>query len=337
MSEFKNRIFGCAVVKAINSNYNADFSGQPRTLPNGVVYATDKAYKYTVKNYLKDVFPDEKIFYFKSLNAKLNPISLDETYKKHFGDYPKGTGKEKDKVVKTAVAKNLLNCLDIRLFGATFAGETNISIHGPVQVNYGVNIWKENNIFSEQITSPFSNKADDPEAEKGMTTIGRQSKLEEGHYLHHFSINPQNLKDVLANAGDEAHGLSEDDIAKLKEAMRRGVTWYDSASKAGCENEVLVWVQLKNSSNIVLPNFSTLIELHQKKEDEKCVYDFTKLKDKLLEKYGKDENGEGLFFKSDIEKIEIYRNSQTVKLALGKDVEFKEDSIDGVTIEIYNI
>ena len=35
MTEFKNRVFGCVAVKAINSNYNADFSGQPRTLPNG--------------------------------------------------------------------------------------------------------------------------------------------------------------------------------------------------------------------------------------------------------------------------------------------------------------
>src|SRR5574344_436080 len=176
MTEFNNRVFGCAVVKAINSNYNADFSGQPRTLPSGTVYATDKAFKYTVKNYLKDVFDNEKIFYFKSLNENLNPISLDETYKKYFGDYPKGTGKEKDKVVKQSVAENLLSCLDIRLFGATFAGETNISLHGSVQINHGVNVWKENNIFTEQITSPFSNKADDPDAEKGMTTIGRQSR-----------------------------------------------------------------------------------------------------------------------------------------------------------------
>ena len=53
MTEFKNRVFGCAIVKAINSNYNADFSGQPRTLPSGIVYATDKAFKYMIKRYLK--------------------------------------------------------------------------------------------------------------------------------------------------------------------------------------------------------------------------------------------------------------------------------------------
>jgi CRISPR-associated protein Csh2 len=246
------------MVKAINSNYNADFSGQPRTLPNGVVYATDKAFKYAIKNYLKDVYPQEIIFYFKSLNENLNPLSLDETYVRHFGDYPKGSGKDKDKVLKNNVARNLLRCLDIRLFGATFAGETNISVHGPVQVNHGVNIWKENNIFTEQITSPFSNKANDPDAEKGMTTIGRQSKLEEGHYLHHFSVNPGNLSDIISLSGEDADTLSDADITKLKEAMRRGVTWYDSASKAGSENEMLIWVELKEDSKVVLPNFSNL-------------------------------------------------------------------------------
>ncbi len=49
---FKNRVFGCVVIKSLNSNYNADFSHQPRTLPDGTVYATDKALKYTVRNYI---------------------------------------------------------------------------------------------------------------------------------------------------------------------------------------------------------------------------------------------------------------------------------------------
>ena len=297
MADFKNRVFGCAIVKAVNANYNADFSGQPRTLPSGTVYATDKAFKYTVKNCLKDVYDKEKIFYFKSLNDKLNPLSLDETYKKYFKDYPK----VKDKI-KQEVAKNLLSCIDIRLFGATFAGETNISVHGPVQVNHGVNVWKENNIYTEQITSPFANKANDPDAEKGMTTIGRQAKLEEGHYLHHFSINPQNLRDIAAMVGDGCQTLSDDDINKLKEAMRRGATWYDSASKAGCENEMLVWVQLQDNSKIVLPNFSTLIVLKEEKEDGKCVYDFAKLKNTLA--------GE----KDAIASIEVYLNKQTCKI-----------------------
>lgn len=313
MSEFNNRVFGCAIVKAINANYNADFSGQPRTLPNGIVYATDKAYKYTVKNYLKDVYSDDTIFYFKSLNENLNPFSLEETYKKYFGEYPKGTGKEKGKPAKAPVAKNLLSCLDIRLFGATYAGkDVNISVHGPVQVNHGVNIWKENNIFSEQISSPFANNkegdkkkktAEEEEAttEKGMTTIGRQSRLEEGHYLHHFSVNPSNLNDITALV-ENAQTVSTGDIAKLKEAMQRGVTWYDSASKAGCENEMLVWVQLKENSKIVLPNFTTLIKLEETQENGKYVYDFAGLKAELER------------FNGEIEKIEVFYNKRTCLL-----------------------
>lgn len=296
MTEFKNRVFGCAVVKAINSNYNADFSGQPRTLPNGQVYATDKAFKYTVKNYLKDVYDGEKVFYFKTLNENLNPLSLDEKYKALFGDYPTGNN------IKPEVSKKLLSCIDIRLFGATFAGKTNISVHGPVQVNHGVNIWSDSCIFTEQISSPFSNKADDPEAEKGMTTLGRQSRLDEGHYLHHFSINPNNLCDILANAGKEAQALSSDDIEKLKEAMRRGATWYDSASKAGCENEMLVWVELKENSKIVLPNFTTLIDLKDEKKDGKYVYDFEKLTTELAK------------FKDEISFVEVFCNEQMCKL-----------------------
>ncbi len=300
--KFKDRVFGAAIVKAVNSNYNADFSGQPRTLPNGTVYATDKAFKYTIKNYLKDVYPSERIFYFKNLNENLNPRSLDETYENIFGEYPSG------KDMKIIVSRNLLRCIDIRLFGATFAGKTNISIHGPVQVNHGINIWTENNIFSEQITSPFSNKSNDPEAEKGMTTIGRQSKLEEGHYLHHFSVNPNNLEDILSQVKDDENSLfdeevkelTEEDINKLKEAMRKGATYYDSASKAGTENELLIWVQLKENSKLVLPNFSQLIRMKDEKMDGKVVLDLSELSAKL-ERH-----------KDEIEKIEIYRNDASI-------------------------
>lgn len=310
MANFSNRVFGCAVVKAINSNYNADFSGQPRTLPNGVVYATDKAFKYTVKNYLKCVYPKEKIFYFKSLNENMNPRTLDETYKLHFGDFPMKKEGKNSVVDKTAVTKNLLSKLDIRLFGATFAGETNISLHGTVQVNHATNIWSENHIYTEQITSPFRNEKDDKndkkdadnegKTEKSMTTIGRQSRLEEGHYLHHFSINPNNISEMVELSKGTA--LSDEDIKKLKEAMRRGATWYDSASKAGCENEMLVWIQLKNDSKIVLPNLTTLIDMKDEKEDGLVVYDFQKLNEHI--------SG----FSQEIEKIELYVNKQTCKL-----------------------
>lgn len=295
MEKFNNRVFGAAIVKAVNSNYNADFSGQPRTLPNGQVYATDKAFKYTIKNYIKDVYTGEKVFYFKRLNSQFNPLTLEKTYNEVFP--------ESDKSKKT-VARDILSCIDIRLFGATFAlkaqgGNIALSIHGPVQVNHGVNVWYENNIFSEQITAPFSSPG---EKDKEMTTIGRQSKLEEGHYLHHFSVNPKNLKEVVENVGEGADDLSVEDINKLKEAMRRGATYYDSAAKAGTENEFMIWVQLKENSKLVLPNFTQLISMKDEKENGKVVLDLENL-NIILNKHS-----------NDIEKIEIYHNDASIKI-----------------------
>ena len=299
MAEFKKRVYGCAIVKAINSNYNADFSGQPRTLPDGIVYATDKAFKYSIKKYLKDAYENVEVFYMKTLNDNLNPRSLDERYEYLFRALPKDDTKKKD------VAKNLLSCLDVKLFGATFtSGNNSVSVHGPVQINHGVNIWKDNYIYTEQITSPFRNekKGKDRETEKSMTTIGRQSRLEEGHYLHHFSINPGNLDDISEIVGEDVK-LSTADIDKLKVGMRRGVTWYDSASKAGCENEMLVWVELnKEGSKLVLPSFATLIKLEEEKETGKYVYDFEALTNKLED------------IKSSVEIVEVYYNKQTCSL-----------------------
>jgi CRISPR-associated protein Csh2 len=304
MENFEKRVFGCAVIKAINSNYNADFSGQPRTLPDGTVYATDKAFKYTVKNYIKDVYDKEYVLYFKRLKKEkedFNPFDLVGAYEEKFK--PSKVKDDKSEVI----AKNLLSCIDVRLFGATFAPKgdgikgKNISIHGPVQINHGVNVWHENNIYSEQIMSPFRNPGEAGSEEKNATTLGRQSKLQEGHYVHHFSVNPQNLKDVLSIAGI-SNGLTSDDITKLKEAMRHGATWYDSASKAGSENELLVWVQLKPESKLVLPNFTSLITVEKNKQEGKPVFDFSKLTTELTK------------HKAEIELIEIFVNTQTTVL-----------------------
>jgi len=297
MTQFKNRVFGCVIVKSINSNYNADFSHQPRTLPNGVVYATDKALKFALKYYLKNAL-NNRVLYFKTLKNDFIPMSLDEAYQHHFSNEGKN---------KSEVARNLLTCLDIKLFGATFAkkGKTKdenvaLSIHGPTQINHGLNIWKENNIYSEQIMSPFRNP-DESSDDKAATTLGRQSKLQEGHYLHHFSINPSNLREVVKLTGDVSLNLQENDITMLKEALRSGVTFYDSASKAGTDNEFLLWVKLKEDSKTVLPNFSGLIRL-DKTGEGKIEIDLQSFNDVF--KKNKDQ----------IEQVEIYYLPESILL-----------------------
>ncbi len=298
-NSISNRIYGFVLVRALNSNYNADFTHQPRTLPSGIVYATDKAFKFAVKHYLSKEYSDGKILYFKRLKDGFIPMSLEEAYSYLF---PEDNEKKKEDV-----AKNLLSCLDVRSFGATFAmkgkdGNVAISIHGPVQINHGVNIWPENNIFTEQISSPFRNP-DERSAEKEATTLGRQSKLEEGHYIHHFSINPKNLDPVREVAGEGAAGLTDEDLNKLKEAFRLGVSYYDSAQKAGTDNEVLLWVELKKDSKRVLPNFTTMVDL--RKEDGVLIVDCTRV-------------GEVLADNDDqIESIEVYYlPEQTILMGL---------------------
>jgi len=288
---FTNRVFGCSIIKSINSNYNADFSHQPRTLPNGTVYATDKVLKYSVRNYWKNV-QNEKVFYSKSLTDDMSPRTLDETLELHFGKID-----EKDKnLLRLKVLKNILSCIDVRVFGGTYAGKTNISIHGTCQITHGVNRFSENVIYSEQIMSPFRNPSE-KNADSTMTTLGTQSKLQEGHYVHHFSVNPKNIEEDAKRVGTD--GLTIQDIDKLKEGLRKGVTYYDSAAKAGTENELLLWVQLKTDSKIVLPSFVELVTI---KEDK--TIDLQSIST-LLSK---------VHVKGEIEKIELYYNTSITKV-----------------------
>lgn len=306
-NKFNNRVFGCAIIRAINANYNADFSHQPRTLPNGVCYATDKALKYIIKNYLID--NKESVFYFKRSNSDFQPLRLEDAYNTMF---------KREKPDKATVASDLLSCLDIRCFGATFAmkakGGDNIaiSIHGPVQINHGINIWSENNIFSEQIMSPFADKEG-----ADATTLGRQSKLQEGHYLHHFSINPKNIEE-LARLANNASTLSINDIEKLKEAIRCGASYFDSSAKAGIDNEALIWISLKDDSKYVLPTFNNLIKLT--KENDKIVLNMSALKS-IVERIA-----------DSIEKVEVYYLQESVIIENAPSGTTYHDILSGVKI-----
>ncbi|MBU2635715.1 MAG: type I CRISPR-associated protein Cas7 [Bacteroidetes bacterium] len=298
-TEFKNRVLGCVILKSINSNFNADFTHHPRTLPDGVVYSTDKALKYAVKDYFrKHNAVGDNIFYIKRLNESLNPLTLDETYIDLFGEYPKKKTKKKDKeseeINRLEILKNLLSCVDIRLFGATFAGETNISIHGTVQINHGVNRFPENQFYTEDILSPFRNPGEEGSAEKGMSTIGNQTNLKEGHYVFHFSVNPKNTEELYKKVNDNTLFLSNEDIQKLKEAFNNSVTALDSSRKIGTENEATVFVQLNEGSKKMLPSLTELVNV--KRNGEKVEIDCSLVQQSLQK------------IDSDVMNVEVYYN-----------------------------
>jgi len=201
--------------------------------------------------------------------------------------------------------RDLLKCIDIRLFGATYAGETNISIHGPVQINHGVNKFPENDIYTEDILSPFRNPGKEGSDEKGMSTIGNQTNLKEGHYVFHFSINPKNTKefyDMLNEGKSDAEKmfLSNDDINKFKNAVNNSVTALDSSRKMGTENEVTLWIQLKDYSMKVLPSLTELITV--RKNDGKIEIQLAEV-NKIINQVS-----------DEIEKVEVYYNPVTSEI-----------------------
>jgi CRISPR-associated protein Csh2 len=350
-NQFENRVFGAVLVKSVVANYNADFTGSPRTLPNGVVYATDKALKYCIRNYLKE---DSKNILFYTTRYKkenMQPLDIDETYVELFGEYPSKTEVKKKKsekedkyihrikeevdkfieenigyeivqnihnnyllkkevdgkisfviighkpedIKRVPILQNLFKTLDIRIFGATFASkEGNISIHGNVQITHGLNIYPENNIFTEDITSPFRNPNENSN-DSQQTTIGNQTVLEEGHYLHNFTINPKNSEELIKLIDNQGY-LTTDDIRQFKDALNRGVSYLDSASKIGVENEFSIFVTLNENERIQLPSFTTLIKVEPQLDSFKRKLDLSEVKTLL------DENG----IKDKIESVEIY-------------------------------
>ena len=124
----KKRVYGIIGIKSIMSNWNADFSGYPKSTSDGEVFGSDKALKYPMKKMWDD--NGEKVLYIKSYKidddskkkdeVKLRPRSLKERYEKIFEVSDLATEKDSRNVVK-----NLFLATDVKHFGATFAESKN--------------------------------------------------------------------------------------------------------------------------------------------------------------------------------------------------------------------
>ncbi len=285
MSEFKNRVYGFVVVKAINANYNADFSGLPRRLKSdGSFYATDKSFKWLVRNYIKKNYGNEKVLFTKHFHNKIETNDLKSSYQVLFNDKLKDNSKADKNSTKDEVFKNLTKCIDVRLFGATFTPDgakgNNISIHGNVQINHATDLYRKGRVYTDEILAPF-------------TAIGRMSKATEAHYIHNFSVNPNNLLSWKETV-QEIDTLSSNDVSILKNAFNNSATFYDSHSKAGVENELSIYVTLNENSTLSLPSFSQFVSFKKGDDDKQNSFNLTKLID-YLHKY-----------ENEIESIEIY-------------------------------
>jgi CRISPR-associated protein Csh2 len=297
-TEFKNRVYGCVVVKAINANYNADFSGLPRRLKSdGSFYATDKSFKWLVRNYIKKNYTGKNVLFTKHFHDKVETDNLKDSYDIMFADTKLKDNSDVKKSNKDVVFKNLTQCIDVRLFGATFTPDgakgNNISIHGIVQINHATDLYKKGRVYTDEILAPF-------------TAIGSMSKATEAHYIHNFSVNPQNLSSWRETVLD-IEVLSNNDIAILKNAFNNSATFYDSHSKAGVENELSIYVTLKESSLLTLPSFAQFITFEKAKENENNTFELTKLIN-YLSKY-----------EDEIDSIELYYIEELLNIVNSSD------------------
>lgn len=294
MEKMNKRVYGVVGIKSKMSNWNADFSGRPKTTSDGNIFGSDKAFKFPIKKMWEA--EGEKVLYVKSYkNEKdnLQARTLAERFEQLFNK------KVKDIKDKKEVIKYLFSAIDVQNFGATFAEEkNNISITGAVQVGQGLNKYEESTTETIEILSPFT---DSKKEDAKNTSIGKKIVSNEAHYFYPFSVNPDNYN-IYTNEIEELEGYTKEAYEQFKRGCLIAATAYNTNSKSGCENELAIFVECKENSKLYLANLDQYIEF--KKEDNKDKIDITRLMEIL--------NKENI--KKEIDKIEIYYNSFGVEL-----------------------
>ena len=289
----EKRVYGVIGISSVMANWNADFSGFPKTTSGGETFGSDKALKYPMKKMWEN--EGKKVLYIKSMRLSkdgtaLIPRTLKERYEMLFQVEDLAACKD----VKQLLS-NLLSAVDIKNFGATFAeANNNISITGAVQFGQGFNKYEGRNPEEQQILSPFRD-AKDAKEEAGNSTLGTKIVSNEAHYFYPFVINPMAYKEFEELGVTE--GYTQDDYQNFRRTALVSATSFATNSKEGCENEFALFVE--TDSDTYLPNLSEYIvfEKAQKKNVIRMECgDFLK------------EFGES------IRKIDVYYNPYTTEL-----------------------
>lgn len=291
------RVYGVLGISSIMANWNADFSGYPKTTSDGETFGSDKALKYPMKKMWDN--EGKKVLYIKSMRLSdagkkgevtLIPRTLKERYELLF--QVKDLKECKD--IKE-VLTNLMSAVDVKNFGATFAESgSNISITGAVQIGQGFNKYDGTNPEEQQILSPFRD-ANDTKEEAKNSTLGTKIVSNEAHYFYPFVINPLAYKELIELGVTE--GYTEEDYQNFRRTALVSATSFATNSKVGCENEFAFFVETKPDA--YLPNLSEYIRFEKGEEKNiielQCA-EFLKMLDGL------------------VEKVDIYYNPHTTTL-----------------------
>lgn len=305
----EKRVYGVLGISSIMANWNADFTGYPKSMSDGTVYGSDKALKYPMKKMWEN--EGKKVLYIKSMkfsekDGSLVPNSLKERYENIFGVKDLKDAKDSKEVLT-----NLMSAVDVKNFGATFAeAKNNFSITGAVQFGQGFNKYDGTVAEEQQILSPFRDGSKDSEKneEAKNSTLGTKVTSNEAHYFYPFVINPLAYKELVALGVTE--GYTEEDYQNFKRTALVSATAYATNAKEGCENEFAFFVE--TDPEVYLPNLSEYITFE--KGDKQNTIDISAC-EKILNE-----------MREKIKSIEVYYNPYTTKLVS-----------EGKGVQVYNI
>ncbi|KJK31783.1 type I CRISPR-associated protein Cas7 [Paenibacillus polymyxa] len=315
MAKKTNRVVGLIGIVSRMANWNADFSGQPKTTSTGQIFGSDKALKYSIKRLWAE--EGQKVLYIRSYKVssgkdkkadkakdadkgkeeKLQPRNLAERYEYLFGEEVSKNSRE--------VLSKLFQCVDVMNFGATFAvKDQNIGLTGPVQIGQGFNKFDWSNLEVQDILSPFRNSNEKSE-DNDATSIGKKRTVDESHYIYPFSVNPKHYDHyVKLLAAEGFEGYTEEAFQAFKTGALTGATLQNTNSKSGAENAFALFVEFKAGSSAYLPNLDPYVKVDKDKDGEQTVYDLSALAPLL-----NDVNEE-------IETVELYVNPYASRVEL---------------------
>ena len=296
------RVYGILGISSIMANWNADFTGYPKTISTGEVFGSDKAFKYPIKKMWEN--QGEKVLYIKSMKlseekkgeVNLIPRSLKERYEYLFDEKDLKQNKDGKKLLT-----NLFSAIDVKNFGATFAEEgNNISITGAVQIGQGFNRYEDSYAEEQQILSPFRDASEKPgkneeQGEAKNSTLGSKIVSNEAHYFYPFTVNPMAYKEFEELGVTD--GYTVDDYKKFKEAALCAATSFATNSKTGCENEFALFVETESS--LYLPNLCEFVKFEKGESKNKITLECGDLLNSLKDR---------------ISSVEIYYNPYTTEI-----------------------
>ncbi|WP_312419436.1 type I CRISPR-associated protein Cas7 [Anaerospora hongkongensis] len=303
MTKMKQRVIGLIGIASRMANWNADFSGLPKTTSDGNIFGSDKALKYSIKR-LWDL-NGEKVLYIRSYKLgkgkegeKLQPRDLQERYQQLFDETV-----SKDSMT---VLKRLFSCVDVMNFGATFAVEgQNIGLTGAVQIGQGFNKYEDTNVEVQDILSPFRN-SNEKSQDNDATSIGKKIMVDEAHYIYPFTVNPNHYESYTDLPGfADFEGYTEEAYSAFKEGALIGATALQTNSKSGSENAFTLFIVMKEGTLTYLPNLDPYVNVY--KQENKTVYDLTAISSILA----------GI--QEQVERIELYLNPYTAEVHLEAD------------------